>query len=71
MCKTNNAQMKIARAKMGLGVEEIAKRAGIVTRHYYKIERGEVPRPHDFTVGRLAEVFGVTRGQILGLESWK
>lgn len=69
--KTNSKRMKIARAKMGLGVKEVAKRVGICWQHYYKIERGEIPRPHDDTVGNLASVFGVTRGQILGLESWR
>ncbi|ARF73387.1 hypothetical protein B7C62_14745 [Kitasatospora albolonga] len=61
------AQIQVFRSRAGLSQEVAAARAGISTRALRDIERGRVRRPRARTLQSLAEVLGLTGGELADL----
>lgn len=60
----NLENLRVARARMNITQEEVAKRAGIAQTHYSRIERGERDGSIK-TLQRICKVLGVPIGELL------
>lgn len=61
-------RLQLAREKLGLTEEEVAKAANMRARYYTSIEDDEVPNPTPLTLGKLADVLSVNLDYLLGNE---
>lgn len=61
-------RLQLAREKLGLTEEEVAKAANMRARYYTSIEDDEVPNPTPLTLGKLADTLSVSLDYLLGNE---
>lgn len=61
-------RLQLAREKLGLTEEDVAKAANMRTRYYSSIEADEIERPNPLTLQKLADALSVTLDYILGNE---
>ena len=57
-------RLRTERQQRGLSTEQLARKAGVGRATIYKIEAGEVSRPHHRTVEYLADALGIPRREI-------
>ena len=65
--KTIAATIREAREKTGLTQEEFAKKAGLSTSGYIKIEIGTTKTPDATSINKLAKVLGVNPKKLIDL----
>lgn len=61
-------RLQIAREKLGLTEEEVAKAANMRARYYSSIESDEIERPTPLTLQKLADALSVSIDYLLGNE---
>lgn len=61
-------RLRLLRYERGLEVNEVAERVGVSRQTMHRLESGETAEPSAATAKALADVYGVTVADLLGLD---